>query len=611
MGLLFAGVSCLGGCGLANVTAVYDAARTSPGAKTEAASVSPGCSLWMQLRNRNREGETRMISEKVCVLATDGPVAVPRDFKLWLSDEGTWDHYGLCLGEAESARVGGKELGVAVCRWNGVFRDSYPWTFVFTGPNVAEAAQAVRVFRNGELVWTWVPRPGARLEELVIEGKDLLGHLIPQNAPIDVRILPAGVTVDQSVLAAKVEKRPSQWQVQFGIAKEALLSSPSVAGGLLREKVDCLRHRVELVNHYAGQIAGATAEKPPAPARCEADVLAPAPDSLLGEYRKLKGKAASDVDAAEQELKQSIATYRDRLGKKEREQLAKFEEQARLFWEGKGTWWPTGSHTDAERAAYLKDMEDPAVLRSVVAGSVPSIWTTRAPTEAELWWLRTRGTPAELALVLRQADTLVSQGIQAVDDTLALASELRKDAVRIASSPDEQARLFLRTAQSLQSSSIFDGRVDNPEPLPGERALTMKYSDHWQWFSIAPWNAFPVSLKGKAEFDGANLIPIVDVLGLRYQFSGSRLGDMRVGIGATVLAFTVRKEQAAAGGGTEIVDHEQLRIVPEANVGFANVKLGVARAFRPPNAWRDHEEWRLLVGADLYKLVSGKNVEAF
>jgi hypothetical protein len=547
-----------------------------------------------------------MLSERVCVLAADGPIAVPRDFKIWMNDRASWDNYGLCLDGVEHPSA-----EVAVCRWNGVFRDSYPWTFVFTGKNVADAAQAVRVFRNGELVWTWVPRPGARLEELVIEGKDLLGHLIPQDSAIDVRILPAGVTVDQSVLAAKVEKRPSQWQVQLGIAREALLSSPSVAGGILREKVECLHHRVELVNHYAGRIAGATAGKPSTPAGCDADVPSPPAESLLAKYRTLRGKAAGEVDDAEQELKQSISAYRERLGKKEREQLAKFEEQTRLFWEGKGTWWPAGSHTDAERAAYLKDMEDPAVLRSVVAGGVPSVWNGRVPTEAELWWLRTRGTPAELALVLRQADALVSQGLGAVDDTLALVSELRKDAVRVASSPDEQARLFLRTAQSLQNTPIFDGRVDNPEPLPGERALTMKYSDHWQWFSIAPWNAFPVSLKGKAEFDGANLIPIVDLLGWRYQFSGSRLGDLRVGVGATVLAFTVRKEQTLAGGGTELVDREQLRIVPEANVGFANVKLGVARAFRPPNAWQDHEEWRLLVGADLYKLVSGKNVEVF
>ena len=62
-----------------------------------------------------------------------------------------------------------------------------------------------------------------------------------------------------------------------------------------------------------------------------------------------------------------------------------------------------------------------------------------------------------------------------------------------------------------------------------------------------------------------------------------------LGVGATALAFTARKEQATTGGGTEVVESEQLRIVPEANVGLANIKLGIARAFRPPNDWQAHE----------------------
>jgi hypothetical protein len=148
----------------------------------------------------------------------------------------------------------------------------------------------------------------------------------------------------------------------------------------------------------------------------------------------------------------------------------------------------------------------------------------------------------------------------------------------------------------------------NPDPLPGERGLAMRYSDPFQFFLFAPWTGFPVSMQGKADFSGANLLPIVDVVGFRHQFGGSRVGDIRVGLGATALSFTAKQEQTLANGDVVVEDKPQLRMAPEFNIGLANLKVGVAYALSP---LKPDQNVRILVGADLLKLITGQNVEAF
>jgi hypothetical protein len=144
--------------------------------------------------------------------------------------------------------------------------------------------------------------------------------------------------------------------------------------------------------------------------------------------------------------------------------------------------------------------------------------------------------------------------------------------------------------------------------LTGERGLGMRYSDRWQFFAFAPWTAFPVSFKGDPDFTAANLIPIVDVLGWRYQFASSRMADIRAGIGGTALSFTAEEKGTDESGATVKKDVQHLRAAPEVNLGIGNVKVGLSYLFV------DHldkeQRWRVLVGADLYKLISGNNIEA-
>ena len=140
----------------------------------------------------------------------------------------------------------------------------------------------------------------------------------------------------------------------------------------------------------------------------------------------------------------------------------------------------------------------------------------------------------------------------------------------------------------------------------------MRYSDHLQLFFIAPWTGFPVSTKGKADFSGANLIPILDAIGGRWQPSGSRFADFRIGVGVTALSFNAKVPQLTLSDTNAITlttaEQPQLRFAPEGNLSIANFKFGCAVAIggNLPTI----ERVRFLVGADLYKILSGVNLEA-
>jgi hypothetical protein len=621
------GFVCTLGCSdLANVQSAYDrragAAKQPPDVTADELAQdknAPTCGLSMQLLNRSDSGQLRMISERVCIEGSDHQLALPSKLKLWVNDNGSYSRYHVCRDGTDKATHA--DPNVITCEWNGIFRHTWPWTIVLStnGAALKTQIQGVRAFRNGALVWIWVPKPSDTLAELTVPGRDLKGTLMPEDAPLDLRIIPSGVTVDAAVLAAKVQARPSQWATQSKVIENAILTSPSLANGKLKDEVTCLEYRVAMVRYHAAQIAGSTTTLPVAPVDCKDVPQDSTPDGLRQRYEQLKQDASQDVDATEQKFVDDVNAYRTKLSASENQALTTFQQALRDFWAGQGAWWADlqtngKANSDTDRAAYLKLLDDTQARRAIIEGNPKDAWAklakaVKTPTEAELVWLKTRGTPEELQFLISQTDALLTQGLQAVDDTIALAGELKKDAIRIVGSRDEQAQLFLRAANALQTVSPLQAITPNPDLLPGERALAMRYSDPWQFFFVAPWTGFPVSVGGDADFSGANLIPIVDAMGWRYQFSGSRLADVRAGIGLTALSFTSKEDSTdPATGVTSKKDVQQFRFTPEANFGFGNLKLGVGYAMGG-DSLSSKERVRVLVGADLYKLISGNNLE--
>ncbi|APR81336.1 Hypothetical protein A7982_06683 [Minicystis rosea] len=606
----------------------YDAAvkadpEVGPNKKDPAA-----CPITLQLVNGSGD-EPRMISEVACVSLSGNTIALPTTMRLWISEAG-WDHYRVC--QDNSVKKVANVAGVEECVWNGTYRYTYPFTMRLhsnADKGLASQIKAARVFLNGDLVWKWVPQANDATTDLVIPGSELKRMLLPEGAPIDLRIIPQGVEVDQAVLAAKVEVRPAQWKRQLEIAGDAILTSPSFAQGKLKEKVQCIVYRAKSAAYNASQISGSKSQSAPTlPPECPATPAIPVPNSLSARYADLKTKSVQEfnqeLNQLEASFKASVAQYSSSVHESDTQALKAFKERAKDFFNGKGgdgTFWGEldgkGVDRTAQRQALLALFDNyPEAKKAILAGRENDIWgkppvvkvpaaaLPARPTREELVWVSTRGTIQQLEAALDNVDAMIKQGLDAIDQTVVLQGELRKDVVRFANSTDEQARLFLRVANNLQGTSPFEQMRDNPEALPGERALGMRYSDRWQFFGIAPWTGFPVGLNGQADFSAANLIPIIDVVGIRYQWVGSRFADVRAGLGLTALSFSIPDPK------TPTSSTSQFRFAPELNLGLANLKVGVSFAVGGTGL-TDTERLRVLFGADLYKLISGNNLEVF
>jgi len=189
------------------------------------------------------------------------------------------------------------------------------------------------------------------------------------------------------------------------------------------------------------------------------------------------------------------------------------------------------------------------------------------------------------------------------------ANRLNAATSKLVREREEQVRAYDALVGSLEKSgSIFEPYQSNPEPLPGESRITMRHGDSFQVFGLAPWNGIAFRINGAtgANTGLENLIPILDVFGLRLQWSDTRFSEVRAATGVMFFRDTEYDEDQ---GTTE----EVFNWAFHTNVSVANFKLGVAVApwsnQRTP-AGEFAEKLRVVVGADLIKIISGETVEA-
>ena len=207
-----------------------------------------------------------------------------------------------------------------------------------------------------------------------------------------------------------------------------------------------------------------------------------------------------------------------------------------------------------------------------------------------------------------------SEARDLLHDTREFGDLIAKDALRSLGDPSEQARMWARFAEGLDSNStFFEARGRNPQFLAGEEALQMEYGDPHQFYVLAPWHMLALRWGESpgTTFGVENLVPAIDVVGYRYQWARSRFADLRFGLGGVFIKDRLSVPDPTQPG--QRFDKDFYNFAAQFNMGLGGFKLGLGyllsnngEAALPWDATRI----RILVGADLVKLFSGRNAEA-
>jgi hypothetical protein len=145
----------------------------------------------------------------------------------------------------------------------------------------------------------------------------------------------------------------------------------------------------------------------------------------------------------------------------------------------------------------------------------------------------------------------------------------------------------------------------------------MEYGDPFQFFGLAPWHGVPFRLTRNpgASLGIQNAIPILDVVGFRYQWGSGRSTSIRAGLGLMYFQDedVVRMQMPSSGaGGMSAVTESVFNFAIEANVSWTGLIVGAGyvtndRSYAGKADWA---RFRLIVGADLLKVFGNRWAEA-
>lgn len=505
-------------------------------------------------------------TEGICIKRAGHPIKLPEPIILRTKEFSLGDKNRFCRAGTVSSS-GGLEM----CEWTGRFHAARPFTFTFysTAP-LADYLQLLQFWRNGDLVYRWRPAPASTTRKLVVKGQSLTvsstlvaASLPPHRSDFDLRIFPAGVEIDSARLEQQAvdeeRRRREHWAQVKDLAIGTLLAAVDPQ---LRQEVECYLWTLDSLQADVQRIVDAGVALPVQPhADCTVPPL-PGPGaggSLVDLYQASK-------DATADALKQQEQAILDRL--------------------------------ETAAGPFGVQVRNAAVA---VAGKI-NARIAALPVGAP------EGTVQNLKDLLKRTDELAVRALGAVDDTRALARSLRAEAVRLGQDHEKQVEAYTQFAKGLaEKRSIFDPRADNPAPVDRELSLDMEYGDRYQAYLLNAWFAVPVRLFGNAgaDLEPSLAIPMVDVIGLRWQFGRSRLSDLRWGL----LGFAAFTEPEEAFGGSE--DSSKAAFSLHTSLGFGTLQFGAAYVVTDNDYYSGRRErrFRLLVGLDLVKLITGENAE--
>jgi hypothetical protein len=538
----------------------------------------------------------------VCIKRVGQPVQVPSGIIIATDDGGPslnrfceddYKWYALVPPEGTAA----ENTWVRGCTWNGTFHSTRPFTFTLmtrTDVAVADYVEAFRVYRNGDLMAAWnsasdAPNP----HRVVLDGRLMVTGTFaatqpPHMAAMDLRILPreTGVTHE---LQIEVREDRARFITRVSTAAKAAADVALPPGTDARKSLECLVAQIS----SASATIQAMVDKPALvqmPKGCTPLIDAGGATPLSDAYRDIKNQTEEQLQSIRTKAEEAVVAKRQ-------EAIKKISPEVLSVLQKVVDWAKTSAGLTAAQVAAV----------AAVEGCVKTFGSLPEEDKACVDKLRALA-PDVVAKIQPLIDSAVlldqdlSILLRTADEARLLAANLYDRTRDTLKDPNKQAQIFNAFTASLNTQGgVFEPHRDNPPLIASEQRLEMAYSDPWQGFVLAPWNAVPLRVSDEVEADlnAAVVIPILDLGGVRYQWSRSRLADFR---GAVGVGFIETQEANS--------DSKRAAFLPNVSLGVGTFKLGLGYAFgKHIGDGADH--LRVLVGADLFKLISGSNIEAF
>lgn len=567
--------------------------------------------------------ELNILSHPACVKQAGKPPEMPNQITLEM-DDAKFDHYRMCVDdtftEANDSPIGSK----GSCQWNWGFRHEFPLSFVFyaiksgapapaKAPELSSYIRLLRVYRNSELVYRWVSSdaleatPLSGKHVLLIPGEALTERLMPHLAQLDLRLLGTDATIDAAMLNEEIAARHATTLDRIQDALNAAAGSEVFAVGGLKGKIEALEVEAKEIACESRALVDPTWAS-----TCKTSPLPPG-SSLTELYTRLREGAAAEAQKLHSKAEAELLQYAAALDKKGQEKLETFKKEATDYWYGRLTsqdgWSKLLKDAQAKsKVAELAATADAAAFQALAAQhTIPLPSTVDA---ALLGWFKLRASETRLEDILAKGDKLIMSALGTVRNASELVATLRADMKKLASDDRAQALLFRDVHKSLEETSVFSQYADNPPRAEGEKILLMKYSDQHQWYTLAPWHGVSVRVTEDffdTDLNAATLIPVIDVVGSRWQLSKSRFGDVRVALGVANTFETGEVATTGPDGEPATKERQLYRFVPQLSFGAATFRIGVGLAIGAGEFDSVSDRIRIFFGADLVKFISGRN----
>jgi hypothetical protein len=473
------------------------------------------------------------------------------------------------------------------CTWNGIFHSSRPFTVTLVaqdGDKVSNYVEYLRIYRNGDLLAAWNRASDQRdTRRVVIPGSMLTTNIFAATQPphlsaMDIRVIPRDEAVSQTVDTQARSDR-QQFESRLLEAGKAAIDIGLPKDSKERHDLECLRAKILAASRQIKRVVNGEVQTLSIDPTCTYDLLAGGESPISIEYGDLKNQAQDKLDALRRRAEDQIAAWKADLERKV---------PAAALTIANGLLVHALQSLGASTAAVQCIEALPASLDfdcvRTIASSNPNV----------------KSALDQALATIRVVDSDLKLAAETADETRLLAERLYDDAKQIVSSPAKQEQIFNAFAQSLNAQgSVFEARRDNPALLAGEQKIDMAYGDKWQTFLFAPWNGIPMRVNNNvgADFSAAVAVPLIDVVGFRYQWARSRFADLRF---ATGIGYTTTQGPSSTA--------QQSAALLNASIGLGTMKIGLGFV-AGQGLGNGVDRLRLLVGLDLYKLLTGSNTE--
>lgn len=550
------------------------------------AAASTECEVFLKLAFKQNTGllAPDVRTEDICIKRAGQSIKIPDSIQLYFGETSFASRFDtFCYGHRKDALSGSAPASVAApvepfptvkgitarttCSWNAHYNNRYPFDiFIWTGNKepLAQYIKLIRVLRNGKLAFTWngIERPEW---SLYIQGSWLTAHNLPHLADFGLRITGQGVQIPNEIINAKAVPRLTEWQVQAGRLKLALDASLTTVAPNSKKRWECVKWHAKAVEEAARFLGGALGSQ--------------SADEVQRRVDEQKPASLGAADCPAPNL-----------------QLANLKPLSKIYAEFK--------NSTAEDLQNLAREQIKKLSTATKIDLLPLVNTLRD----ELVKLPATDKARQ---AIEQLDAVATHALGLTDQLIAATLEIRESVVNLGKDPAQQAQLVANVAEVLEKEApVFEPRVANPPPLSGEQELHMEYGDRHQYFLLTPWNlvSFRLTQNPGTSPGWENLIPAIDLVGYRFQWAKSRFADLRIGLGI----FLAKDTLPAMAEMGQMTNKDVYNFAMEVNIGLGGIKFG-AGYLLSNNAGsmplEQADRFRLLIGADLIKLITGRNLE--